>query len=263
MLARNQDIDFIREIDTAEIGPLSILRMERDEAIDLVRTAVLSRQRMDIAICNAHTILSALDDPGYAETLQSLTLFNDGLGTELASKIIHGKGFPDNLNGTDLVPAILAEIGVPLRIYLLGAAEEQVRAARAHIAETYPHHSIVGFRNGYFDLGDAEEICEMVKAANPDLLLVGMGNPRQERFIAQHADRTGATVAIGVGALFDFMSGTVIRAPKPIQNIGLEWLFRLLQEPRRLSKRYLIGIPRFFYKIHGLKRSGKASSGSK
>lgn len=263
MLARNQDIDFSREIDTAQIGPLNILRMEREGVIDLVRTAVLSRQRMDIAICNAHTILTALDDPAYAETLQALTLFNDGIGAELASKYLHDKGFPDNLNGTDLVPAILQEIGVPLRIYLLGAAEEQVQAAKAHITATYPHHMVVGVRNGYFDLKDAEEICEKVKAASPDLLLVGMGNPRQEHFVAQYGDRTGATVTIGVGALFDFMSGAVIRAPKPIQNIGLEWLFRLLQEPRRLSSRYLIGIPRFFYKIHGLKRSRKASSSSK
>lgn len=263
MLARNQDIDFIREIDAAEIGPLNILRMERDAAVDLVRTSVLSRQRMDIAICNAHTILSALDNPDYADTLQSLTLFNDGIGAELASKILHGKGFPDNLNGTDLVPAILREIGVPLRIYLLGAAEEQVQAAGAHIAETYPQHSIVGIRNGYFDQTEVAEVCEAVKAASPDLLLVGMGNPLQEHFIAQHGDRMGATVAIGVGALFDFMSGTVIRAPKPIQNIGLEWLFRLLQEPRRLAKRYLIGIPRFFHKIHGLKRSARASSSAK
>ncbi|WP_346915632.1 WecB/TagA/CpsF family glycosyltransferase [uncultured Roseibium sp.] len=263
MLARNQDIDFSREIDSAKIGPLNILRMERAEAIDLIRTSVLSRQRMDIAICNAHTILSALDDPAYAETLQSLTLFNDGIGAELASKVLHGKGFPDNLNGTDLIPAILRNIGVPLRIFLLGAGEEQVRAAGVHIAETYPHHTVVGVRNGYFDPSDVDQICEMVKSASPDLLLVGMGNPRQEHFIAQHGDRMGATVAIGVGALFDFMSGAVIRAPKPIQNIGLEWLFRLLQEPRRLSKRYLIGIPRFFFKVRGLKRSGKASASSK
>ncbi len=263
MLARNQDIDFIQEIDTAQIGPLHILRMNRDEAIGLVRTAILSRQRMDIAICNAHTILSALDDPAYAETLQSLTLFNDGIGAELASKVLHDKGFPDNLNGTDLVPAILQEIGVPLRIFLLGAGEEQVRAAGAHIAETYPHHTVVGVRNGYFAPSDVDEICEMVKAASPDLLLVGMGNPLQEHFIARYGDRMGATVSIGVGALFDFMSGRVIRAPKVIQSIGLEWLFRLLQEPRRLSKRYLIGIPRFFFKIHSLKRSGKASSAPK
>jgi len=263
MLARNQDVDFIQEIEKAEIGPLSILRMQRDEAIDLIRTAVLSRRRMDIGICNAHTILSAIDDPAYAQTLRSLTLFNDGLGTELASRMLHGKGFPDNLNGTDLVPAILREIGIPLRIYLLGAAEAQVQAARAHIAETYPHHTVVGVRNGYFAPADEPAICDAINAASPDLLLVGMGNPLQERFIAQYGDRAGATVAIGVGALFDFMSGTVIRAPKPIQNIGLEWLFRLLQEPRRLSRRYLIGIPRFFLKIHGLKRSAGASSGSR
>jgi exopolysaccharide biosynthesis WecB/TagA/CpsF family protein len=249
MLARNQEIDFLREIDTAEIGPLNILRMERDEAIDLIRSSILSRQRMDIAICNAHTILSALDDPDYAEVLRSLTLLNDGLGTELASKIIHGKGFPDNLNGTDLVPAILQEIGDAAADLSSRRGRRAGPGGQGAYRVRYPRSlRWSAFATVTSTRADVpEEICaDGETLRSPDLLLVAMGNPRQEIFIARNrATGSEYPVAIGVGALFDFMSGAVVRAPKPIRTLGLEWLFRLLQEPRRLFRRYVIGIPRF------------------
>jgi exopolysaccharide biosynthesis WecB/TagA/CpsF family protein len=249
MLVRNPEFGVPDAADTARIGPLNILRLNTGGALKLLRFAVQSGQPLDIAICNAHTVMTAVDDPASAETLQSMSLLNDGVGINIASMVLRGEPFPENLNGTDLVPAILDKINIPLRVYLLGAREQQVQAAKAHIEATYPVHEVVGVRNGYFDASDVAGICEAVTAAKPDLLLVAMGNPRQERFIIENRHRLGATITIGVGALFDFMSGTVRRAPMPVQAIGLEWLFRLLQEPRRLSKRYMIGIPRFFYQV--------------
>lgn len=244
---------------SSDFGPLNIKRLERPEAVQLIRSAVLLRCQKSIAICNAHTVLTALDDPAYAETLSQMTLFNDGVGINLASRYLHGEDFPANLNGTDLVPHILAEIGTPLRIFLLGAEEKQVSLARDHIERTYPAHEVVGYRNGFFDMNDCADVCEEISAAKPDLLLVAMGNPRQERFIVENRARLDATVAIGVGALFDFMSGNVVRAPKAVQVAGLEWLFRLLQEPRRLFGRYVVGIPRFFLAVSRLKRAQTGS----
>ncbi|WP_415714154.1 WecB/TagA/CpsF family glycosyltransferase [Roseibium sp.] len=240
---------------TIEIGPLSIKKLGLPEAVQYLRSAVLSRSRLSIAICNAHTVMTALDDPDYLETLNRMTLLNDGVGMALASKYLHGESFPANLNGTDLIPHILAEIGTPLRIYLLGAKEEQVQLAKAHIEKTYPAHEVVGVRNGYFDVEDCAEVCAQVSAARPDLLLVAMGNPRQEKFIMENRAKLNATIAVGVGALFDFMSGNVVRAPKAVQAVGLEWLFRFLQEPRRLFQRYVVGIPRFFLAVRKLKRA--------
>lgn len=249
MLVRDPEFGVPETADKARIGPLNILRLNKGGALNLLRFAVQSGRPLDIAICNAHTVMTAVDDPAYAETLQSMTLLNDGFGIDIASMILRGEAFPENLNGTDLVPAILGEINIPLRVYLLGAREQQVQAAKAHIEATYPAHEVVGVRNGYFDASDVAGICEAVTAAKPDLLLVAMGNPRQERFIVENRHQLGATITMGVGALFDFMSGTVRRAPKPIQAIGLEWLFRMLQEPRRLAKRYMVGIPRFLYQV--------------
>lgn len=245
--------------ESIKIGPVTITGLTKPDSVELFRSCVKSGTPLDIAICNAHTAMTAFDDPAYAEILSHMTVFNDGIGISLANRLLYGSNFPDNLNGTDLIPSVLSEIGVPLRIYLLGARENQVLLAGKYIESVYPNHKIVGWRNGFFDLNDCDAICEDINRAKPDLLLVGMGNPRQETFIVQNRYRLNATVTVGVGALFDFMSGTVIRAPKIVQAVGLEWLFRLLQEPRRLFRRYVFGIPRFLIEILKLKFKGSVT----
>ncbi|MEE4010553.1 WecB/TagA/CpsF family glycosyltransferase [Roseibium sp. FZY0029] len=261
MLARDFESELLgSRIEATAIGPFAIGRLRSRDAIQLVESAVLKRRKLDIAICNAHTLLSALDDPRYAATLQKMTLLNDGIGISLASKLLKEEPFPENLNGTDLIPQMLANIGIPLRIYLLGAKEEQVRCAKEHIEIAYPKHHVVGYRDGYFSQDEIDGLCEGINAANPDLLLVAMGNPRQENFIVENRAALSVPVAIGVGALFDFMSGAVVRAPKIVQAAGLEWLFRLLQEPRRLFRRYVIGIPRFLFALMKIRFSRSGSS---
>ena len=236
-------------------GGLDILRLDQAEAVDLVRSAVLSHRSTDIAICNAHTALTALETPEYEAVLRSMTLLNDGIGIEMAARWLSGRGFPANLNGTDFIPHLLDTIRVPLRIYLLGAKEEQLQMAARHIKNSYPSHTVVGTRNGYFEPEDIDGVCAAISAAQPDLLLVAMGNPRQEQFIVANREKIGATVTIGVGALLDFLSGTVLRAPDWVRALGLEWLFRLIQEPKRLFRRYVIGIPKFFWAVRRLKKA--------
>ncbi|MTI05567.1 WecB/TagA/CpsF family glycosyltransferase [Roseibium denhamense] len=219
----------------------------------MVETSVADRARLDIAICNAHTILTALNDPDYAAVLQQMTLLNDGVGADLVARILEGEGFPDNLNGTDLVPEILATAKIPLRLFLLGAKEERVREAKAHIERTFPKHEVVGVRDGYFDPHQVDLVCAEVNQARPDMLLIAMGNPRQEQFVTAHRQRLDVPVTVGVGALFDFMSGAVIRAPRLVRAARLEWLFRFAQEPVRLFHRYVVGIPRFFVLVAKLR----------
>lgn len=254
MLAR--DTEFETSAETAgpiAIGPFAVQRFQLADVIALVRSHVQQRRPLDVAICNAHTILTALDDPDYAGTLQQMTLLNDGIGISLANRLLNGEAFPENLNGTDLIPNLLADIGTPLRIFLLGAREEQVAGARAQIEAAYPMHEVVGCRDGYFGEDETADVCAAINAVKPDLLLVAMGNPRQEFFITSNRSRLDVPVAIGVGALFDFLSGAVVRAPRIVQKLGLEWLFRLLQEPRRLFRRYVIGIPRFLFEMAKVK----------
>ncbi|WP_208998400.1 WecB/TagA/CpsF family glycosyltransferase [Roseibium aquae] len=237
------------------IGSLDILCLKREAAIGLIRSAISRGLKTDIAICNAHTLVTAFEDPDYAQTLNKMVLLNDGIGADLAARFLHGTRFPENLNGTDLIPALLEEIGLPLRIYLLGAAPAALAEARAAIGERFPDHRIVGSCDGYFSSTESDRICAEISALRPDLLLVAMGNPKQERFIVQNRPFLDATVTIGVGALFDFLSGKAVRAPGWMRIWGLEWLFRLSREPRRLFGRYVIGIPKFFFHIARLKRA--------
>lgn len=253
MLVNDVEMGMPAGVEIAAIGPLNLSGMRCPDAIELIRSAVLLRKPLDIAICNAHTMLLALDDPEYAATLKKMTLLNDGIGANLANLILNGRSFADNLNGTDFVPTLLEQIGIPLRIYLLGAKEDQLQKTAARISEAYPAHTVVGSRNGYFNDNDIPQICKDINDARPDLLLVAMGNPIQEKFIVENRQHLTAGVAIGVGALFDFMSGSVPRAPKIIRSLRLEWLFRLLREPKRLSHRYVIGGPRFILEILRLK----------
>lgn len=241
--------------DRVQIGPLGIMRLTAPEAVQLIETAVDRKEQMKIAICNAHTLLSAVDDPAYAQTLNSMTVLNDGVGMDKASIALLGEPFPENLNGTDFVPYLLENASRPLRIFLFGAKQASVEGAAGEIRSRYPRHELVGFRNGYFAEQEIGEICASISATQPDLLLVAMGNPKQEYFIAKHGAEMGASVSIGVGALFDFLSGSVVRAPLFMRKLKLEWLFRLAQEPRRLFHRYVVGIPRFLLYVRKLRKS--------
>jgi alpha-1,3-mannosyltransferase len=112
-----------------------------------------------------------------------------------------------------------------------------------------PQHKIVGCHHGYFDASHVPAIIDLIRRSRADVLLVAMGNPKQELFIEKYLAATGCVVGIGVGALFDFLAGTVPRAMPWVQRWRLEWAYRLTQEPRRLAGRYLVGIPVFLMRL--------------
>jgi N-acetylglucosaminyldiphosphoundecaprenol N-acetyl-beta-D-mannosaminyltransferase len=136
----------------------------------------------------------------------------------------------------ELLPIANAE---RFRIYLLGASEDIVKTVAARIAEQYPDLVIVGFRNGYFDLDHDDEVVEEIRASNPDLLFVAMSTPLKERFISRNLAIMNVPACIGVGGTFDILAGKTKHAPGWISRLGMEWSYRLIQEPRRLWKRYL------------------------
>jgi N-acetylglucosaminyldiphosphoundecaprenol N-acetyl-beta-D-mannosaminyltransferase len=125
------------------------------------------------------------------------------------------------------------------RVYLLGAEEDVVRTVAERIQRDYPNVVIAGYRNGYFTAAEEAAIAAAIAAAKPDVLLVAITSPKKERFLAQWGPQLGVSVYHGVGGSFDVYSGKVLRAPPVWQRLGLEWLYRLLQEPGRLWRRYL------------------------
>lgn len=231
------------------VGPVEVAYLRRDEALEAVGRAFRDRAPVRIAFCNANTMLHALSRPRFAETLAGFLVLNDGLGMNLCSRLFTGRPFRDNLNGTDFTPEVLRADGPDLRIFLLGGAPGTAEAAAARLAVQFPRHRIVGTRDGFFGDDEADAVAEAVARAEPDLLLVGMGNPRQEEFIAAAAPRLSVPVVMAVGAFLDFTAGNVVRAPAVVRAVRAEWLFRLAQEPRRLGRRYTVDVVAFLWCI--------------
>jgi exopolysaccharide biosynthesis WecB/TagA/CpsF family protein len=164
---------------------------------------------------------------------------------------LEGAPFFYNFNGTDLFPRVMAELAPAragaqprkLRTFLYGAVPGRAEIVAGVIASRYPNVEVVGVRDGYAK-DDAETVAR-INAASPDLLLVAKGNPLQERWLDTHGPALRVGVAAGVGALFDFMSGAVDRAPEWVRAARAEWMYRLALEPRRMFNRYVIGNPVF------------------
>jgi len=151
-----------------------------------------------------------------------------------------GQALPERVTGVDLVEAICERAAhVDKSIYLLGATAEIVAKLAQRLRERHPTLRI-DFADGYFTKDDAAERADRIRAAGADILFVGMGVPRQELFIEEQWDRLGVGMAIGVGGSFDVLAGLRSRAPAWVQKLGMEWFYRLVQEPRRLLMRYLI-----------------------
>jgi alpha-1,3-mannosyltransferase len=179
----------------------------------------------------------------YRAVLGRFTLLNDGVGLDIVSLIKYGRRFGFNLNGTDFTPRYLRETRHRYRIYLLGGRPGIAAQAATVLQRMAPQHEYVGARDGYFPAEENEAVIADITASRASLVIVALGNPQQELWIANNIDKTGADLAIGVGALFDFLADAVPRAPLWMRRLKLEWLFRMAHEPRRLWKRYMIFTP--------------------
>jgi alpha-1,3-mannosyltransferase len=200
----------------------------RDDAVREFDAAIGGNTRLNVAFANANTLRLAHKAPDFRRALQSFRVLNDGLGVDIASRIKYGVPFPENLNGTDFLPHYLTNSRHELRIFLLGGRPAVVTDAAKVLQSRCPRHNVVGYRSGYFGDEATPSICEEIRSTEADLVLVALGNPLQELWIAKHGGHTGAKLLIGVGALFDFLSGQTLRAPSLIRWALCYWLFRLL-----------------------------------
>lgn len=221
-----------------------------DAAIGQVTSLVQRDAPSQVCFVNADCLNAACGDGAYRECLARARLvLPDGVGVLMASRI-SGHSLQQNVNGTDMFPRLCAQLAQEgRRMYLLGARPGIASKVREYVEAHYPGLVVAGVHDGYFDAAHERAVIEEVRAAHPDVLLVAMGAPRQDLWIRDHLHELGAHVAIGVGGLFDFYSFTVPRAPQWVREIGMEWAFRLVTEPRRLWKRYLIGNAVFLARV--------------
>jgi alpha-1,3-mannosyltransferase len=227
-----------------------------DEAVQLIDARYERLEPVAVAFANAHTLNVAAGAPDFRLALQNALVFNDGIGVDIASRILYRSSFPENLNGTDFSANYLRQTKHRYRMFLLGAKPGIAERAARRLSALCPQHQIVGCHHGHFDAGKVSEIVDRIRCSKADVVLVAMGNPKQELFIHNHLATTGCLLGIGVGALFDFLAGNVPRAMPWVQRWRLEWVYRLAQEPRRLAGRYLVGNPLFLMRILGQWWSG-------
>lgn len=201
-----------------------------------------------IITANALMLLAAEQNQALAEAFRSADLVvPDSSGMMLAARLKRFQ-FPEKLAGVDLVEALCARSAEKgWRVFFLGAAPGVAEAAALALARRHPGLLLAGARNGYFKPQEESRVMAEVHAARPDLLFVALSVPRQDIWVHQNLAGLGAKVVMGVGGSFDVLSGRLKRAPEPMQKAGLEWLFRLWQEPSRISR--MVHLPLFFWKV--------------
>ncbi|MGQ9778131.1 MAG: WecB/TagA/CpsF family glycosyltransferase [Thermodesulfobacteriota bacterium] len=223
-----------------------------DQLVDIIDSFV--RQPKNIAhtivLLNPHLLLEAIKNPEYKEYIKRADIVTaDGIGILLAGWLL-GRRFPERVTGTDLMPRLgdlCAKKGYSL--YLLGGEPGIAEKAKQSFEKKYPAIKIVGTHHGYFGPEEEQTIVMEINSKGTDILVVCMGAYKQEMFIQRHLRQLNVSVCFGNGAAFDFMTGKLKRAPVFMQRHGIEWLFRLIIEPRRLWRRYLIGNAVFLWLI--------------
>lgn len=219
-----------------------------DLALARVVRLVSERKGLRVAFVNAQLALIARRKAEVAAALESFLLLNDGVGVDLASKALYGAAFPANLNGTDFMPALLDALPAGQRLFLLGSTRANIAKAAKVFERRWPRHIIVGAHHGYFGAKDEAVLAATIKAAKADIVLVGMGCPLQEMWLARNVPAV-CPAGFGVGALFDFLTGRFPRAPEKVRRLRLEWAFRLMLEPKRLFYRYIPGNIAFVFAV--------------
>ena len=203
-----------------------------------------------VYIVNAHTLNLACDDPSYRAVLNGGdTVFGDGTGIRWAARW-QGKKMIDNLVGTDLLPFFFVNtMERGYRYFLMGAKPDVVERAAAHLPKAFPGLNVVGHQTGHYAQSEHDGVLARINAARPDVLMVGMGNPIQERWIHDNRTRlTNVKLAVGVGGLFDHWGGELTRAPRWVRRNGFEWVQLMVQQPHKW-RRYLIGNPKFLIRV--------------
>lgn len=230
---------------------LSITDATYPEAARLLDTLVRRRDRASMVhFVNAHTLNQANRNDAYRRALgRAEHLFGDGTGVRWAVRALQGVRLRANLNGTDLIPYFMREkVASGRRVFLLGTRDEVLRRAVPAVEEQMAGWQVCGFHDGFFDDADERRVVARINAARPDLLLVAMGNPRQETWIDRNLYRLEVPLSMGVGALFDYWAGAERRAPAWMCRAGVEWLYRMLFQRGKFA-RYFLGNPEFIWSV--------------
>jgi len=241
----------VSEVDCIEIIKMKVQITTLARSTERIEELAKNNLGAYICVSNVHMCMEVFDDAEFASVVNSADLvIPDGKPLSIAQKILGYKG-AQQVRGQDIMNALCASSGEKsLNVGFYGGSSEAILdLVKSNLLAQYPDIKIsYAFSPPFWALSDVEdaEVVEQINKAKVDVLFVGIGCPKQERWMAEHKDQLSC-VMLGVGAAFDFIAGSKKHAPRWMQNIGLEWLYRLCSEPRRLWKRYLKQNPRFIW----------------
>ncbi|MFC4784716.1 WecB/TagA/CpsF family glycosyltransferase [Nocardioides sp. MAHUQ-72] len=219
-----------------EVDPLTL-----EETVALAGEAIRNQERCLVGVVNAAKIAKLTADAVLRDSLLECdVLVADGQSVVWASHVLR-RPLPERVTGIDLFEELLALADRDrLKVYLLGARPDVLERVRREIARRWPGVTVVGARDGYFTDAESAWVADDIAASGADMLFLGMTTPKKEIFLGEHGDRLGVPVMHGVGGSFDVLAGVTRRAPRAWQRVGMEWAYRVAQEPRRLWRRYLV-----------------------
>lgn len=219
-----------------------------DQALEAVVPTQSTNETNLFFFINVNSINQARSSDEFTAILnQSHKSYADGSGMRIGARRI-GVSLKDNLNGTDLFPHICQRAqAMQKSVYMLGAAPGVASAAANWVSKQYPLLKIAGVQHGYFSPEENEALVEAINESGADILLVAMGSPVQEGWLVANQSKLTCESALAVGGLFDFYSGRISRAPMWVRELGMEWIWRLANEPVKKFKRYVIGNPWFMF----------------
>ena len=237
----------MKRITIADI-PVDMLTM--NQTIQLIDTAITENRPIHHVVINAAKVVNAQKDLVLKESIVNCDIINaDGQSIVWASKIL-SRPLPERVPGIDLMEELIKLASQKkYKIFFLGAKEEIVKKVVQKYTNLYGEDIIAGYRNGYYDPADEKNIANQIAESKANMLFVAITSPKKEIFLNSYKDIIKTPFIMGVGGSFDVVAGFVKRAPLWMQNSGLEWLYRTMQEPGRMWKRYLVGNSKFIYLI--------------
>ena len=225
----------------AKVLGCPITKLGLEHFVALAEQFVGSKKPHYIAVVNVAKIVKMRSDKELDESVHSADLIGaDGVPVVWASRLL-GNPLPGRVNGTDLMYKLLEKANEKgYRIFFFGAKGEVLEKVLKKVRRDYPGVKIAGFQDGYFSSGDESSIVSKIRASHADILFLAFGTPKKELWVKRYLSDMGVPVVHGVGGSFDVLAGIIPRAPLWMQRNGLEWLFRVWQEPRRMWRRYLV-----------------------
>jgi N-acetylglucosaminyldiphosphoundecaprenol N-acetyl-beta-D-mannosaminyltransferase len=245
-------MSYAKPVPTVALLGVEIARLTMTRLCEVVAEAVESGTKAGFAFCTVHTLIECQSDPRLRQAVNRAVACPDGMPIVWLSGLKGGK-IIERVYGPDAMLALCERAATAgWRNYFYGSSRETLSALTARLVQRYPGLVVAGYYSPPFrpiTPEEDEEIVARINETSPDLVWVGLGMPKQELWMAEHQSKLNAPVVLAVGAAFDFHAGMKRQAPRWMQRSGLEWLFRLSQEPRRLWKRYLVGNARFVYLV--------------